>query len=370
MKSGFDNFLDFIMEKLITLCFIIALVLLTIIIGTSFVSCKTIDVEKNRSNEYESTIEKEKTTDNSFVKKLETEEDEDISDEEVYIAEVMKVNDVASAVVYVEPPETIYCEPAKESANLTGDAALKQNLKDITVLPEYTEGRLKGWSYKEGQIYQVHTQTYHSTLIQFEPGEEMLEVPYISEPDVWRLSRGVGIKNGQDTQYLIVKPDYTKLTSTLIVITNRRVYQMELKSYGDHYMPYVKWIYPQTVSDDQSWIQWQQKKENNAVLEFTGQNIELCSFDYKITHSLNKPIWCPELVYDDGKFTYIVLNKKALQTEMPTVFIGSRKLVNTQVHKNILVINQLITTASLRLGKQKVKITKKKTSKSEQNKQE
>lgn len=159
MKSGFDNFLDFIMEKLITLCFIIAIVLLAIIIGTSFVSCKTIDVEKNRSNEYESTIEKEKTTDNSFVKKLETEEDEDISDEEVYIAEVMKVNDVASAVVYVEPPETIYCEPAKESANLTGDAALKQNLKDITVLPEYTEGRLKGWSYKEGQIYQVHTQT-------------------------------------------------------------------------------------------------------------------------------------------------------------------------------------------------------------------
>ena len=159
-------------------------------------------------------------------------------------------------------------------------------------------------------------------------------------------------------------------SATLIVITNRRVYQMELKSYADHYMPYVKWIYPQTVSDDQSWIQWQQKKENNAVLEFTGQNIELCSFDYKITHSLNKPLWCPELVYDDGKFTYIVLNKQTLQTEMPTVFIDSRKLVNTQVHKNILVINQLITKATLRLGKQKVKITKKKTSKSKLKKQE
>ena len=68
-------------------------------------------------------------------------------------------------------------------------------------------------------------------------------------------------------------------------------------------------------------------------------------------------------IYDDGRFTYIVLNKKALQTEMPTVFIDSRKLINTQVHKNIIVINQLITKATLRLGKTKVKITKKKASK-------
>lgn len=359
-----------LLKTLIEIVFCMAILMITILASVSFTSCKSIDVEENRKNDFEVMSEVQKEPDYSFTEKLETEIDDDISDEEVYVQEVMKVNDVASAVVYVEPPETIYCEPAKEKSDLTGEAALKQNLKDITVLPEYTEGRLKGWTYKEGKIYQVHTQTYHSTLIQFEPGEEMLEVPYISEPDVWRLSRGVGIKNGKDTQFLIVKPDYSGLTSTLIVITNYRVYQMELKSYKDHYMPYVKWIYPQAISDEQSWIQWQQKKDNKAVLEFAGANMELCSFDYKITHPLNKPLWCPELVYDDGKFTYIVLNKRTLQTEMPDIFIGSRKLVNTQVHKNIIVINQLITTATLRLGKQKVKITKKKTSKNEQNQQE
>ena len=76
---------------------------------------------------------------------------------------------------------------------------------------------------------------------------------------------------------------------------------------------------------------------------------------------MNKPLWCPDLVYDDGRFTYIVLNKKTLQSEMPVAFIGSRKLVNTQVHKNVIVIHQLITTVTLRLGNQKVKIRKKKT---------
>lgn len=323
--------------------------------------CKTIDVEENYRNELEvdSSIAE---PDYSFTEDMVQEiDDEEPSDEEVLTNEILKVNDVASAIIYLEPPEVLYSEPVKEKPDLVGEAALKQNLKDITVLPQYTEGRLKGWSYKEGQIYQVHTQTYHSTLIQFEPGEEMLEVPYISEPDVWRISRGIGIKDGRDTQFLIIKPDYSGLTSTLIVITNYRVYQMELKSYKDHYMPYVKWIYPNAVQDSQSWIQWQQKKQNSSVLEFTGTNIEFCSFDYKITHQLRKPIWCPELVYDDGKFTYIVLDRTVLQTAMPTVFIGSRKIVNTQVHKNIIVINQLIEKATLRLGKQKVTIQKKRT---------
>lgn len=328
-----------------------------------FTSCKTIDVEKNYTNETE--IEKEnnknKTSgDYDFVQNLEVVDDYEPSDTEIMVENIIKVNDVASAVVYLENPEIIYTEEAKTKPDLTGSAALVQNMKDITVIPEYLDGKLKGWSYKEGQMYQVHTQTYHSTLIQLEPGEEMLEVPYISEPDVWRLSRGVGVKNGQDCQFLIIKPDYSGLISTLIIITNRRVYQMELRSYKDHYMPYVQWIYPQPVTDSQSWLQWQNKKQKEAVLEFSGTNVEFCSFDYKIRQPLKRPVWCPELVYDDGKFTYIVLDKTTLHTSMPTVFIGNKKLVNTQINKNIIVINQLIDKATLRLGKEKVTIYKKK----------
>ena len=156
MKIVFVNFLDFFIEKAIKFLFTIEIILIGTIICVSFVSCKTIDVEKSKTNEFESTKETQSKPDYSFIEKLESEEDDDISDEEVYVSEVMKVNDVASAIVYLEPPETIYCEPAKETPELSGDAALKQNLKDITVLPEYAEGRLKGWSYKKGQIYQVH----------------------------------------------------------------------------------------------------------------------------------------------------------------------------------------------------------------------
>ena len=307
------------------------------------------------------TVDVEEEHANQFIEMNNEPEEDELLEDEVFINEIMKTNDVASAIIYVEPPEVRYDAEAakKESKKLTGTEALKKNLSDITVLPEYEDEHLKAWRYKEGDIYQLHTQTYHSTIIQLEPGEEMLEVPYISEPDVWRLSRGIGIKDGKDTQFLIIKPDYSSLTSTLIIITNRRVYQLELKSYKDHYMPYAIWVYPQQIQDSASWIEWQKRKQK-AAYEFGGTNMQYCSVDYLIKYPAKKrPSWCPTMVYDDGKFTYIILDETTLHTSMPTAFIGKKQLVNTEIHKNIIVINQLIEKVTLVLGKQKVTVIKK-----------
>ena len=317
-------------------------------------SCATtVDLEEEHSNQF---IETE-------AENIETESvDIRPSEDEVLVKEIMKIDDVASAIVYIEDPEIRYDKEIekKENKKITGTEALVQNLSDITVLPEYQDNHLKAWVFRDGNIYQIHTQTYRSTIIQMEPGEEMLEVPYISEPDVWRMSRGIGVKEGKPTQFLIIKPDYSGLTSTLIIITNRRVYQLELRSYKDHYMPYAQWVYPRPIQDSQSWIEWQNQKQKTTTYEFSSKDMKYCSFDYTIKFAAkNKPVWCPEMIYDDGKFTYIVLDNTTLHTSMPTVFIGKNKLVNTEVHKNILVINQLIEKATLVLGKDKVTIEKK-----------
>ena len=266
-------------------------------------------------------------------------------------------------------PEVVYSDnyPKEEDNIITGSAALKQNLKDITVIPEYMEGRLKRWNYKEGTVYQVHTQTYHSTMLELEPGEKLVEQPYISEPDVWRIAWGVGFKDNLETIYLMIKPDYINLCSTLILITNRRVYQMELRSYNDHYMPTVRWNYnTQLLNDDrlQAMIdlqkqeyQLQQEKAAKGNKEF-----EFCSFDYTIKNKrLKTPSWYPKVVYDDGKFTYIVLDNRTMVTDMPTVFLDNKKLVNTEINQNVIQINQLITKVTLKLGNQKVVIKKQKT---------
>ena len=314
-----------------------------------FTACTTtIDVEKEKNNEMLD------AQDDELI------EDGDMTDEEYMTYEEMKESDVHSAVVFIEPPEVRYVDDGAKTSSKTlksGDA-VKQHVQDKTIIPEYSEGHLKAWYYKAENVYQLQTQTYHSTIIQLEPGEEMMETPYISEPDVWRLSRGIGTKDGKPTQFVIIKPDYSGLTSTLIIITDRRVYQLELRSYKDRYMPYAKWIYDNRTEDLPSWNIWASKK--TEVAEFSGQQVEYLSFDYKIKRPMfKKPVWTPVLAYDDGAKTYIVLDKKTLHMEIPAVFEGKKEIINKEVRKNVIVLPKLIEKVTLRLGKKKVTIVKK-----------
>lgn len=319
-----------------------------------FTACTTtIDVEKDKQNEILS------AQDDELV------EDGDMTDDEYMTYEEMKESDVRSAVVFIEPPEVRYVDDDKKAPSkvLKNGDAIKKHVEDKTIIPEYEDGHLRAWYYKPENVYQLQCQTYHSTIIQLEPGEEMMETPYISEPDVWRLSRGIGNKDGKPTQFVIIKPDYVGLTSTLIIITNLRVYQLELKSYRDRYMPYAKWIYQSRLEDLPSWTNAQSPKKQE-VSEFSGQKVEYLSFDYIIKRPMfKKPVWTPVLAYDDGAKTYIVLDKKSLHMEIPTVFKGKKEITNKEVRKNVIVVNELIEKITLRLGKEKVTVEKKVTKK-------
>lgn len=307
----------------------------------------TVDVEKKKANDFQAATEKS------------LEKDSEISDGEYVMHELLKEKEELQSVVYLEDPETVYGDETDDGPVLEGGDALKQHLKDITELPKYSENRLRAWYYKKGHVYQLHCQTYHTTIIQLEPGEEVLETPYLSEADVWRMSYGLGRENGIQTPLFFIKPDYSGLTSTLSIVTDRRVYMLELKSYKDHYMPYVQWVYPSEMPE----VRQKLTENSNTGLSgiYTGENSENLSFDYKIKHPRNKPAWTPVLVYDDGRKTFIVLDKKSLNMEIPTAFKNRNEIVNKEVHKNIIVINELIEKVTLRNGKEKVTITKKKS---------
>lgn len=294
------------------------------------VGCKTVDLEELNRNSIQT---------------------------EVVVEEQVAEVDFSKAVIFLDSPEVREVED-KESGVITGQEALVANLKDITVLPEYYDGRLKGWIYREGAVYQVITQTYHSTLILFEPGEVILETPYVSEPDVWRFSRGIGLKNGVPQHHLLVKPDYSNLNSTLVVVTDKRVYQMELVSTKTTYMPTVQWLYPQTITDGETWKQYQEEKLFTETENVRNENI---SFDYKMRYpAFNPPSWLPVRVYDDGQKTYIELDEKSLLTEYPAVFNEKKEIINYRVKDNVIIIDQLIEKVTLNLDGKKVTVEKKK----------
>ena len=298
------------------------------------------------------------------------EEQEQLNEAEmkgILISEELKVQDTENTVVFVERPVYVPEEkgdPLLERDGKTGLDAVSESLKRATIQPEqYRQGTFF-YQYNENLVYEVYAQPYHLTDIILERGEVVTGTPLLSEDEaVWELTAGVSKDpaTGEDVQHLFVKPAYSKLDSSLVIITDRRVYHFRLRSYATAHMAMVKFTYPGTRN------QWA-RKHTGTVAEVESEfirvtNPEFLSFDYKMKYSMwKKPEFLPKRVYDDGQSTYIQVDDIVLQKKLPVIFNEKNEIVNYSVKKNVLVIPRLINAVTLRLGKEKVTVTKKKTS--------
>lgn len=280
------------------------------------------------------------------------------------IQEELKVQDVSSTVVYVERP--VYVPEDKKSStdvkHLSGTAAVNDSTKIATKTPENYKNGAFYYQYDEGFVFEIYAQPLHLTDIVLEDGEIVIGTPLLSEDEtVWELTAGVA-KNpdtGADIQHLFVKPAYSKLDSSLIIITDRRVYHFRLRSFSDTHMAMVKFTYPNTKNV------WAKKQDSSSGRSFESDyirttNTDLLSFDYLIKYSnFKKPEFLPKRVYDDGQCTYIQVDEIVLQKKLPVLFNENNEIVNYSVKENVFVVPRLINKMTLRLGKEKVTIEKK-----------
>ncbi len=279
------------------------------------------------------------------------------------IQEELKVQDIENTVVYVDRP--VYIPDEKESdtdkKKLTGIEAVTDSQKRATQKPENYKSGTFFYQYNENFVYEVYAQPYHLTDIVLQVGEVVIGTPLLSEDEsVWELTAGVAKDplTGADIQHLFVKPAYSKQDSTLIIITDKRVYHFRLKSFSDTHMAMVKFTYP---LEKNNWAKKTEKEdgryiENNFIRT---SNPELLSFDYKIKYSkFKKPEFLPTRIYDDGQCTYIQVSDIVLQKKLPVVFNEKNEIMNYSVHGNVFVIPRLINKVTLRLGKEKVTIEK------------
>jgi type IV secretion system protein VirB9 len=124
----------------------------------------------------------------------------------------------------------------------------------------------------------------------------------------------------------------------------------------------VEFIYPPAMPFT---VKTDRMNERRAALNSFRQDTDLVSpeflsFDYKMTYSIfKKPLWLPKRVYDDGRKTYIVLDERMLHAESPVLFNHRNRRINYRVHKNLMVIDELIEKVTLRRGKEKITIIKK-----------
>lgn len=332
---------------------------ITVLTITMLAGCKTVDLEK---------VSLPETKTEEVYKSLEDEKEQNEKEMHDYLVqEELKVQDIEPTVVYIEKPVYVpYSNDEKDGIKKKqGIDAARESLEKSTVKPEHYKNGTFYYSYNENFVYEVYAQPYHLTDIVLEDGETVLGNPLLSEDEsVWELTANVARNpnTGEKIQHLFIKPAYSGLDSSFIVITDRRVYHFRLKSYKDTHMAMVKFRYP--VSKNV----WATSAAENGVNgisvenEFvTVTNPEYLSFDYKMKYGFKKPEFLPKRVYDDGNRTYIVVDDVVLHKQLPLVFNERNEIVNYTVQKNVFIVPRLINKITLRLGSQKVIIEKKKT---------
>lgn len=316
-------------------------------------SCQSVDFDKLGTEH-----EKEEKVYSSYDDELSAHYDEV---QKYLIQEQLKEVDIPKTVVYVEKPVYYPVGASAESDKpaLKGTDAAKQSTKEAQMTPEKWTGGTMYYDFDSDFTYEIYCQPYRVTDLILEPGEQVIEMPFLSEEKVWEIGAGVSRNGNIDTQHFFLKPAYSGLITSFIIITDKRVYHLLLKSFKDVYMTQVKWQYPNTMPFNIK-TDAMNERINKMSKETTEVDPAFLSFDYKMSYSVfKKPYWLPTRVYDDGKKTYIVMDETVLHMTSPVLFNKRNERINYSVNKNLIVINELIEKVTLRVGKEKVTIKKK-----------
>jgi type IV secretion system protein VirB9 len=260
--------------------------------------------------------------------------------------------EVIERPVYVPQPDAA---PSKPPAK--GRTAVEESGRHIVSPEEYSRSAFV-YDYHPDLVYEVYTQPLRVTDIRLEPGEKAVEMPFFSDSERWMPGAGVSYENGEAVQHIYVKPVEHSLSATLIINTDRRVYHLVLRSYQTVFMPMVRWRYPSTGLPN-NYIKAPGSAGDQSP-EAARVDPRFLSFNYRLTCGLfRKPVWFPELVYDDGQKTYISFPPDVLQKELPAVFEERANVVNYRVAGNLVIIDKLITKITVKLANREIIIEKK-----------
>jgi type IV secretion system protein VirB9 len=207
----------------------------------------------------------------------------------------------------------------------------------------YNSIQIYPWS--EGALYQVYAAVGQITNIALEPGESLTGAGPIAAGDTARWIIGDTESGSGSTRrvHVLVKPTRPDISTNLVITTDRRTYMIELRSGDETWMPAVAWAYPQPratrrAAPARPTIPAPSARNRRYALQVRGDS----------------PPWRPVSVFDDGRRVYVVFPAGIVQGEMPPLFVigadGEPQIVNSRIHRNILIVDRLFGAAELRLG--------------------
>ena len=141
-------------------------------------------------------------------------------------------------------------------------------------------------------------------VVLLQPGETMVDI-HAGDKVRWLVTPGKVAKTARGQQSSVfLKPTEPNLATNLTILTDRRVYSLDLVSTAKEYMLKIAFDYPEDV--DAEWAEYfrqQQVQKTAEVIPQTGLNVASLDFGFRI--SGDSPTWKPERIYADGQKTYI-----------------------------------------------------------------
>jgi type IV secretion system protein TrbG len=188
----------------------------------------------------------------------------------------------------------------------------------------------------------------HVCDIALQPGEHILGVN-MGDTARWLLEPAATGQGKNEIQHVIVKPLAVNLNTNVIITTDRRAYNLRLRSHRSEYMAQVAFVYP-----EEALAKWQHQQtvsheeQEKQTLPETGEYLGQLNFDYTV--SGDAP-WKPVRVFNDGVKTIIQMPAELSQTDAPTLLAVREQpglltddenlLINYRLQSNRYIIDGL-----------------------------
>jgi type IV secretion system protein TrbG len=214
------------------------------------------------------------------------------------------------------------------------------------------------YDYASGVVFTAVCSPGFVTTIALEPRETITAVT-AGDTTRWQLEtvqgagdNGSGERAAADRTFILLKPSKPDCETNLVIITDRRVYQIDLKSVAQPvYHTQISWNYP-GLRVDRMRGGVVGRKDVDAIGKF---DIDKLNFHYVVKKQKGEsPTWCPLRAFDDGTKTYIQFPPGRLTSEAPPLFVlsgeGEAQVVNYRVKGDYYIVDRLFDRAELRLG--------------------
>lgn len=220
--------------------------------------------------------------------------------------------------------------------------------------------RIQTIDYNAGEVVIVRAMPGVGSRIVFAQNEEIIDVAS-GFTQGWEFSnrgnvlyikpRSVKTGSGEDASSIL--PEKGKWNTNLMVRTNRRLYDFDLKllpekNNAERVAYRIEFRYPE---DDQAKAkQANQKAFTKAALT---QTEVPRNWAYSMQVGNRSEEITPTMAYDDGRFTYVKFpNNRAFPAVFAVAEDKTESLVNTHVDHDVLVIHRVARQFALRLGNQ------------------